>query len=182
MLGGREALDWQRVCRKRRGPDGRDAGQTGQDLSGAVGEQLLELAVDERDVDAQRVEAIQVTGQAGGAQLSVWGWRETVCQRSVQNAAVASLRRPSARAFSERALGARPANAAAQARTARPAGVSSASARPWPAGAESPGASALSWSCSRWRNGVSASTSWRRWETAPSNASTPDGAADRPAP
>ena len=181
MLGGREALDWQRVCRKRRGPDGRDAGQTGQDLSGAVSEQLLELAVDERDVDAQRVEAIQVTGQAGGAQLSVWGWRETGLPalgperrgRVAQTTVGAGLQRTGARGAPGERGGAG---------QDRPAGVSSASARPWPAGAESPGASALSWSCSRWRNGVSASTSWRRWETAPSNASTPDGAADRPAP
>jgi len=46
--------------------------------------------------------------------------------------------RPGARATNERALGGRPANSAAQAKTGWPVGESSARARPWPGGADSP--------------------------------------------
>ena len=42
VLGGREALDRQRVGRERRGADGRDAGQRREDLAAVCGEQLLE--------------------------------------------------------------------------------------------------------------------------------------------
>jgi hypothetical protein len=73
----REAFDRERVRGQRRRADRRDAGQAGQDLSGAVGEQLLELSVDERDVGLQRLEAIEVALESGGAQLGVRGRRQT---------------------------------------------------------------------------------------------------------
>src|SRR5437899_2050516 len=103
-------------------------------------------------------------------------------QRPVQNAAVASVVRPGALANKDRLLGARPANAAAQDSTAWPVGDSNFRARPCPGGAERPGQRALSWSCSRCCSTRRASTSWERWRTAPSSASTTCGSAGRPAP
>ena len=169
---GREALDRQRVGGERGGSDGRDAGQGGQDLAGAVGQQLLDLVVDEGDVLAQGVKAREVAAHPRGAQArrlaAAAGSPASASTRTCGRVA----QRPSARAVSDRTLGARPAKATAQASTARPVEVSSANARPCPFGAESPGASALSWSCSRWRSGLSASTSCRRCDTAARNAST----------
>ena len=127
-------------------------------------------------------QSARVAGQPRGAQLGVWRRRQAVPPalgperrgRVGQPAVGARLQRPGAR------------RAARERRRRRPAPPPGRGlqrhARPCPAGAESPGASALSWSCSRWRSGLSARTSCRRCETAPSSASIADGAAGRPAP
>ena len=105
-----------------------------------------------------------------------------VLAAAVAPLALLSVRRPGARAISERTLGARQANAAAQASTARPEGASRSSARPWPCGAESPGQSRFSWSCNRCRSILSSATSWRRCRTTPSNASSAGSSRQPPRP
>ena len=70
------------------------------------------------DVDQQRAVPGQVTTQPCGALLGVRGWRRQPRQRATQYTAGARVSLPGARAISDLTMGARPANAAAQASTA----------------------------------------------------------------
>ena len=169
VLGRREALDRQRVGGERGGADGRDAGQRGQDLAGAVGQQLLDLVVDERDVLAQASKAREVAAEPlrraarrrrGGARQSLPArgperarWRRSAGRRRAPCSDRDARRAPGER---DRAGQHRPPGRRLQRQRA-------AVPRRAPRG---PGTSALSWSCRRWRSGLSASTSWRRCATA----------------
>ena len=126
MLRRREALDGQRVRGERRGADDPDAGQTGQDLAGAVGQQRLELVVDEGDVLAQRLEAVEVAGQPRGAQLGVGGRRQAVLPAArprtpPSRRSDGRRREPSASGRSGRGPRTRPRRPAPRARSACPA-------------------------------------------------------------
>jgi hypothetical protein len=118
LLGRGPALDRQRVGRERGGADDGDPGQRREDLAGGLGQQRTELGIGERDVVAQVLPAAEIAPRrAARSSLSEGGFSSRF-QRPTQNAAVASVMRPAARASKERLDGARPANAAALARTA----------------------------------------------------------------
>jgi hypothetical protein len=59
-LGGREALDRQRVDRERGRPGVGDAGQRRQDLAWARSQEDLDLRLDGLDVGLKRLEALEV--------------------------------------------------------------------------------------------------------------------------
>jgi hypothetical protein len=74
MFRAREALDRQRECTERRGPDDRDAGQACEDLPRGLGQQHGQLLFGQGDVLLQRLPAAQISSKAPRPQLGIERW------------------------------------------------------------------------------------------------------------
>jgi len=78
MLGGRPALDRERVGGERDGADGGHSVKRGEDLPVGAGEQLDKFVLERGDVLAQGEPALDVTSKPMGTQLGVGGRRQQV--------------------------------------------------------------------------------------------------------
>jgi hypothetical protein len=140
VLRAGEPRDEQAEGGERRGAAGAHAGQGGQHLPGAVGQQGGDLVVHGGDVGGQGAPA----GQSGGPGRGV-GRRGQAGPPPVDPKLGLAIEDPAAaRARSERSEGGRPAKAAVQPSTAWPMTLSTGSARPCPFGAARPGQSVCS--------------------------------------